>query len=72
MTSAPLTCSAKDCRAPAEWILAWNNPKLHTPERRKEWLACSEHREHLAAFLKARSFLRDVRPVQPPTAGRTS
>ncbi|MEU2493335.1 hypothetical protein [Streptomyces sp. NPDC007883] len=53
-------CSAKGCRAPAVWVLAWNNPKLHTPERRKTWLACEEHREHLSAFLGVRGFLKDV------------
>ncbi|MFF8960887.1 hypothetical protein [Streptomyces sp. NPDC014894] len=53
-------CSAKGCRAPAVWVLAWNNPKLHTPERRKTWLACEEHREHLSSFLGVRGFLKDV------------
>ena len=32
-------CSAKGCQAVAVWDLQWNNPKLHTPERRKIWLA---------------------------------
>jgi hypothetical protein len=54
------TCSAKGCRLPAVWVLAWNNPKLHTPDRRKTWLACDEHREHLASFLGVRGFLKDV------------
>ncbi|WP_374112834.1 hypothetical protein [Streptomyces sp. MNU89] len=58
----PPPCSAKGCRAPAVWVLAWNNPKLHTPERRKTWLACEEHREHLSSFLGARGFLKDVVP----------
>ncbi|GBQ01370.1 hypothetical protein SSP531S_28030 [Streptomyces spongiicola] len=53
-------CSAKGCRAAAVWVLAWNNPKLHPPERRKTWLACEEHREHLSAFLGVRGFLKDV------------
>ncbi|EGG43916.1 hypothetical protein SGM_5496 [Streptomyces griseoaurantiacus M045] len=53
-------CSAKGCRASAVWVLAWNNPKLHTPERRKTWLACEEHREHLSQFLGVRGFLKDV------------
>ncbi|WP_110183373.1 hypothetical protein [Nocardioides solisilvae] len=61
MTDVDL-CSAKGCSVPAAWALLWNNPKLHTPERRKTWLACEEHREHLAGFLGARSFLRDVVP----------
>ncbi|MEU3539812.1 hypothetical protein [Streptomyces paromomycinus] len=53
-------CSAKGCRADAVWVLAWNNPKLHTPERRKTWLACEEHREQLSNFLGLRGFLKDV------------
>ena len=53
-------CSAKGCRAAAVWVLAWNNPKIHAPERRKTWLACEEHREHLSQFLGVRGFLKDV------------
>ncbi len=53
-------CSAKGCRAAAVWVLAWNNPKIHTPERRKTWLACEEHREHLSQFLGVRGMLKDV------------
>ncbi|WP_240311702.1 acetone carboxylase [Nocardioides houyundeii] len=56
----PDTCSAKGCTAPAVWALLWNNPKLHTPERRKTWLACETHRSSLADFLGARAFLKDV------------
>ena len=61
----PDVCSAKDCRAPATWQLLWNNPKLHTPERRKTWLACDEHRASLSDFLTARRFLKDVVPHTP-------
>jgi len=60
----PLVCSAKGCREPARWTLLWNNPKIHTPDRRKEWLACDEHRESLAAFLELRGFLKDTQPVR--------
>ena len=56
-------CSARDCTREAGWALLWNNPRLHTPERRKTWLACDEHRESLGAFLEARRFLRSVEPV---------
>jgi hypothetical protein len=59
-----LICSARDCRAAARWELRWNNPRLHTPERRKTWLACDEHRDSLSAFLQARSFLRETVPVE--------
>ena len=65
----PLTCSAKGCSAPAEFELRWNNPKLHTPERRKVWLACGEHRTTLGDFLGARGFLRETAPVTPGDAG---
>jgi hypothetical protein len=53
-------CSAKGCRDGATVAIAWNNPKLHTPERRKTWLACDAHRARLSDFLEARGFLRDV------------
>ncbi|MGN0063118.1 MAG: acetone carboxylase [Nocardioides sp.] len=55
-------CSAKGCQAPATWQLLWNNPKIHTPERRKVWLACDDHRASLSDFLTARQFLKDVQP----------
>ncbi|WP_066932594.1 hypothetical protein [Streptomyces sp. NBRC 110611] len=59
-SESAVICSAKGCRTAAVWVLAWNNPKLHTPERRKTWLACEEHREHLSQFLGVRGFLKDV------------
>lgn len=67
-TEAPI-CSARGCRETATWVLAWNNPKLHPPDRRKAWAACDEHREHLADFLRLRDFLREIVPItdwQPP------
>lgn len=56
------TCSAKGCQEPARHQLRWNNPKIHPPERRKVWLACDAHRDHLSDFLGARGFLRGVEP----------
>ena len=73
-----LVCSTRGCRAPGTWGLLWNNPKLHTPQRRKVWLACDEHREQLEQYLGARSFLRATVPVaeleiaddaEPPAGG---
>ncbi|MDQ4006564.1 MAG: hypothetical protein M3211_00540 [Actinomycetota bacterium] len=60
-------CSAKDCRRAAVWALRWNNPKIHPPERRKSWLACDEHRDHLSGFLAARGFLRETEPLPTRT-----
>ena len=56
-------CSGKGCQAAAVWALLWNNPKLHTPDRRKVWVACEDHRGSLSDFLGARGFLKDVVPV---------
>ncbi len=67
-----LICSAKGCSADARWSLLWNNPKLHTPDRRKTWLACDDHKESLSDFLGARSFLRDVEPVDATEGGGSS
>ena len=53
-------CSAKGCRRVAEHAVIWRNPKLHTAERRKVWLACDEHRESLADFVAVRGFLIEV------------
>jgi hypothetical protein len=61
--SISLMCSSRGCRSSAVWGLRWNNPKLHTPERRKTWLACDEHRDSLSAFLTVRGFLRETVPV---------
>jgi hypothetical protein len=64
------TCSARGCGAAARWTLAWNNPRLHTPDRRKTWLACEEHRSTLEEFLSARQFLRSTEPFERDVLGR--
>lgn len=65
-------CSAKGCRAAAAWQLRWNNPKLHTPQYRKTWLACDDHRESLGTFLELRGFLREVTPFGAPSGAPIS
>ena len=55
-------CSAKGCRAPATWTLSWRNPRIHTADRVKQWLACDEHRETLSDFLARRDFPLEVSP----------
>lgn len=57
-----ISCSAKGCRAPAAYVLVWNNPKIHPPDREKTWAACPAHRDFLADFLDRRGFLRRVDP----------
>jgi hypothetical protein len=58
-----MRCGAKGCRTEAVYGLLWNNPKLHTPDRLKTWLACEDHRESLSYFLSVRGFLKDTVPV---------
>ena len=56
-------CRARGCGGEAAWGLLWNNPKIHTPVRRKVWLACAEHRTHLEDYLTTRGLLKGVVPV---------
>ena len=60
----PLICSAKGCTAEAVHQVVWNNPKIHTPDRRKIWLACDEHETSLRSFLDARDFYRETVPLE--------
>ena len=69
--AAPGTvCSRKACRAVAEWQLLWNNPKIHTPERRKIWLACGEHRAWLEDYLQTRGLWKETWPLTRPAPRR--
>lgn len=58
-------CSAKGCAAEARHQVLWNNPKIHTPDRRKIWLACDVHEVSLRTFLDARGFWKDTLPLDP-------
>lgn len=62
-------CSAKGCRAAARFVLVWNNPKIHAPDREKTWVACEEHRQSLADHLDVRGFLKRVDPLRVTCAG---
>ena len=71
----PLTCSRAGCRETATWRIEWRNPKIHTADRVKVWLACDEHEEFLREFLAAREFPVVVRPVDEAataSGGRTT
>lgn len=58
-----LVCSRKGCTEVALWKLLWNNPNIHTPLRRKVWLACDEHREFLESFLSSRGFWKATEEI---------
>jgi hypothetical protein len=71
-------CSRAGCTAPAVWNVNWRNPRIHTIDRVKIWLACDEHRQYLFDYLDTRSFPVvvtplaehvDVVPDRAPTTG---
>ncbi len=63
---AATTCSRAECRNEAVWQVNWRNPRIHSIERVKVWLACDEHREYLADYLGSRDF-----PVEVTALGVT-
>jgi hypothetical protein len=50
------SCSRAGCGQQATRKVSWRNPRIHTAERVKVWLACDEHEEFLAGYLSSRSF----------------
>lgn len=63
MQDDEVQCSARGCRAVARHVLVWNNPKVHTPDREKTWVACEDHRASLSEHLDVRGFLKRVDPL---------
>ncbi len=63
---APLdstNCSRAGCRENATWRLDWRNPRIHSADRVKTWLACEDHVDYLREFLVARDFPLKVSPL---------
>ena len=67
---ASATCSRAGCRAEATWRIDWRNPRIHTADRTKTWVACDEHRDYLREFLAARDFPVAVEPLRASGATR--
>jgi hypothetical protein len=65
VTAAPErhTCSRAGCRLEATTAIEWRNPRIHTGDRFKVWLACDEHVPVLRDFLAARAFPLQVKPL---------
>ncbi len=58
-----IRCSAAGCTASAEWRVNWRNPRIHTADRVKVWLACEAHRDQLTGYLASRGFPVVITPV---------
>ncbi|MEZ0142368.1 hypothetical protein AB1285_06135 [Microbacterium sp. NRRL B-14842] len=60
-----LICSRAGCRSAATRQVVWRNPRIHTADREKIWLACDEHADFLHDYLAARDFPVTVRDGVP-------
>lgn len=52
-------CSRAGCQQRATSRIVWRNPRIHSADREKIWLACETHVDFLRDYLAARDF-----PVQ--------
>ncbi|MFC7789628.1 hypothetical protein ACU045_11675 [Microbacterium sp. MAHUQ-60] len=43
----------------------WRNPRIHSEDRRKIWLACDEHIGFLSDYLRTRDFPVEVHDGLP-------
>lgn len=58
-------CSRAACRRVGTHHIVWRNPRIHSEERRKIWLACDDHVGFLSEYLRAREFPVEVREGLP-------
>jgi len=49
-------CSRAGCTEQATSAVHWRNPRIHTEDRVKTWLACDAHVEYLRDYLATRDF----------------
>lgn len=56
-------CSRAGCTDAAEWNVNWRNPRIHSEDRVKVWLACAGHVEYLRDYLATRNFPVVVTPL---------
>lgn len=49
-------CSRAGCDSVAVAKVNWRNPRIHSEDRVKVWLACAEHSDYLRDYLASRSF----------------
>lgn len=59
-------CSSAGCSADAAWRVNWRNPRIHSADRVKVWLACDAHRATLGDYLGTRGFPVLVTPLDQP------
>jgi hypothetical protein len=57
------TCSRAGCNSAATTTVNWRNPRIHSADRVKVWLACDEHADYLREYLVTRDFPVLVAPL---------
>jgi len=62
-------CSRAGCRELASATVNWRNPRIHSVDRVKVWLACPEHEEYLRDYLATRGFPVLVAPLGETVEG---
>ncbi|CAN5560817.1 hypothetical protein BH09ACT4_BH09ACT4_15560 [soil metagenome] len=67
-TEASTRCSSAGCAADANWRVNWRNPRIHSADRVKVWLACDAHRDTLRDYLATRGFPVVVSSLDEPVA----
>ena len=56
-------CARAGCTEDAAWQVNWRNPRIHSADRIKVWVACNEHVEFLRDYLDTRGFPVLVTPL---------
>ena len=59
-----LRCSRRGCENSAASEIVWRNPKIHSEDREKIWLACADHQQFFLDYLSSRSFPVSARPLE--------
>lgn len=49
-------CARAGCVEDAAWQVNWRNPRIHSADRVKVWVACQDHVEFLRDYLDSRGF----------------
>jgi hypothetical protein len=49
-------CARAGCVDDASWQVNWRNPRIHSADRVKVWVACAEHVDFLHDYLDTRGF----------------
>jgi hypothetical protein len=59
-----LICSRAGCSDGASWFIYWRNPKVHSLDRKKTWLACESHKQFFIEYLSMREFFLEAESIE--------